>query len=256
MAAWMKLKGMLDSDIPDNERMKAGRYLEGAIAQWFCDEEEKTLKINRFIYHHPDFPWMIATPDYFIDDAEGPGILEIKNTNRNFLDRWEDGKIANAAHAQALHYLAVTGLDYAYIAVLVGGNKFISRRIDRDEEAIDFLVEAEVAFHASLENNNPPDWEGDDMELLAQLYPAEEIDKSLLIQLPPEAADWVEKYVQGQAVEREGGKVKKEAQAVLCSMLGNHEEGYIGESQVSWKMQKRSAYTVEEKMYRRFRIRT
>jgi len=181
-------------------------------------------------------------------------MVEVKNTGHRFLDRWEDGKIADTAHAQGLHYLAVTGLDYVYFAVLVGGNQFISRRIDRNEAAIDILLQAEIEFHESLEANTPPAWSGNDEDLLSELYPADEAEAGV-VELPSDADDWVQQYVQGLAVEKEGAKVKKEAQVNLCAMMEKNQEGFIGDSRVTWKTIKRSGYKVEEKVYRRFSVR-
>ncbi|MFP9048917.1 endonuclease, partial [Enterococcus faecalis] len=45
-------------------------------------------------------------------------------------------------------YLGVLGPEYrkAYFAVLIGGNKFVWKEIERDDELIDMIFKAEIEF--------------------------------------------------------------------------------------------------------------
>ena len=74
---------------------------------------------------------------------------------------------------QVQHYLAVSGYDCWYVAVLIFGQKFLVRKIDRDEELIKYLITIEENFW----NNNVlarvmPDPDGTDScsETISKMY--------------------------------------------------------------------------------------
>ncbi len=56
--------------------------------------------------------------------------------------------------------MAVTGYRGAYIAVLIGGNTFRWRFVERDEELIAMLIKLESDFWQHVQNNTPPPLDG------------------------------------------------------------------------------------------------
>ena len=42
--------------------------------------------------------------------------------------------------------MAVTGYEAWWIAVLIGGNKFVYKKIERDEDIIQYLINMERTF--------------------------------------------------------------------------------------------------------------
>lgn len=77
--------------------------------------------------------------------------IEFKNND------WKNGEIPKAYQLQVQHYLAVTGFQKAYIAVLVGGNKFYWTEIYRDEQLIKMLVSMESHFWHCVKTGEEPD---------------------------------------------------------------------------------------------------
>lgn len=78
-------------------------------------------------------------------------------------DKWDDGNIPLHYQMQVQHYLAVRGYDCWYVAALIFGQKFLVRKIERDEELIKYLITIEENFW----NNNVlarvmPDSDGTD----------------------------------------------------------------------------------------------
>ena len=47
---------------------------------------------------------------------------------------------------QIQHYMAVTGLKKTYIAALIGGNHFVYKTVERDDEMIADIIEMERRF--------------------------------------------------------------------------------------------------------------
>lgn len=75
----------------------------------------------------------------------------------------EDDEIPSSYLAQVQHYLAVTGYKKAYIAVLIGGNRFIWKEIERDEELINLIIDKEKDFwERYILGNEIPDMDGSD----------------------------------------------------------------------------------------------
>ncbi|MFD0384632.1 hypothetical protein ACFQ2B_27635 [Streptomyces stramineus] len=61
---------------------------------------------------------------------------------------------------QVQHYLAVTGWDYAYTAALIGGQRTIVHRLERDEELIADLASIADEFWGWVESGQQPPVDG------------------------------------------------------------------------------------------------
>lgn len=73
-------------------------------------------------------------------------ILECKTANQFLGKEWEGEEVPLSYLCQVQHYMNVLNKDYCYIAVLIGGQKFIWKRIERDQELIDTITEQLVEF--------------------------------------------------------------------------------------------------------------
>ena len=72
--------------------------------------------------------------------------LECKTISPYSADKWKDGAIPLHYQMQVQHYLAVSGFDCWYLAAVVFGKEFIIRKIERDEELIQYLITIEERF--------------------------------------------------------------------------------------------------------------
>ncbi|HAK1272785.1 TPA: hypothetical protein H1131_003126, partial [Listeria monocytogenes] len=73
-------------------------------------------------------------------------ILECKTASAYLAKEWEADEVPATYLVQIQHYLAVTGKSKAYVAVLIGGNKFIWKEIERDDELINQIIAFELDF--------------------------------------------------------------------------------------------------------------
>lgn len=120
--------------------MQAGTILEPLVAELYSKETGYKLKNPNRIYKHKKYKFLIGTPDRIIIDKEkGNGILEIKTTNGFYKRTWES-EIPPSYYCQLQHYLAVTGLKWGSIAVLVDNRDFFYYNYERDEEFIKVLI--------------------------------------------------------------------------------------------------------------------
>lgn len=130
--------------VADNLPMKLGRALEQTVADLF--EEETGIKCRKsgYMFQSKQYPFMLANIDRLTADGT---FLECKTTTE-----WNKKKIAFKGeipahwYCQCMHYMAVLGTPYCYLAVLIGNREFVWFKIERDEEDIKALIEAESEF--------------------------------------------------------------------------------------------------------------
>ncbi|HHV61116.1 MAG TPA: hypothetical protein GXX51_00520 [Firmicutes bacterium] len=232
---WLEKTGQIEPEETTNEAAYWGQMLEDLVAKEFSLRTGLKVQRRNAILQHPEHPFMIANLDrIIIDKKHGNGVLECKTASEYLKGSWADDRIPDSYMIQIQHYLAVTGLQYGYIAVLIGGNKFLYKRIERDEEIISYLIKIEQDFWRLVEAGTPPAFDGSpaSTELLKKLYPEGKPEEILL---PNEAETLIREYEEAAEYERQWAERKEEAANKLRAMLGEHEIGVIGERRVEWR---------------------
>lgn len=126
---WMEKTGQVEPpDLSGNQYVYWGTKNEANIADWFQEETGKKVKRLGTLQSR-EYPFMLANVDRTVI-GENAG-LEIKTAGVSQYRKWKDDEIPDAYYCQCLHYMAVTGADYWYIAVLLGGNEARWKRIER-----------------------------------------------------------------------------------------------------------------------------
>lgn len=128
----------------DNEAMRQGRDLEEYVARRFCEETGNKVRRANAIFYNEKYPFMLANVDRMLVSSNIG--LECKTANVFQADRWKDGEVPAHYMVQCYHYMAVTGADAWYIAVVILGQDFKFIKIERDEEIIQNLIEIERTF--------------------------------------------------------------------------------------------------------------
>ena len=132
--------------------MEMGNLLEDLVARIFAKKTGLTVCPMKFMFQHPDHPWMLADIDRLVTLPDGStAILEIKTTNYNARGKWEyDGKpiVPPYYEVQGRHYMAVLDLNRVYYCCLYGNNEddVIIRHIDRDKDYESELIALEENF--------------------------------------------------------------------------------------------------------------
>lgn len=237
IAVYLEKTGEIESEGP-GEAAYWGTRLEDLVAREFTRRTGIRVQRCNAILQHPEYPFMLANIDRrIVGTDEGPGVLECKTTSEWMRDAWDDDRAPDHYMIQMQHYLAVTGLSYGYIAVLIGGNKYRYMRIDRDEELISYLIEIEEEFWQRVESRNPPPFDGSEAsgELLKRMYP--EARREATVQLPGDAELLAAEYDIAQAEEKAAAERKDCAANQLKALLGECEIGILPRSGrlVSWK---------------------
>ena len=175
---------------------------------------------------------MLANVDRLVV-GENAG-LEIKTAGISQYKKWAADEVPDSYYCQCLHYLAVTGADAWYIAVLLGGNEAIWKKIERNEDDIKVLIQAEKEFWDLVQTKTAPPVDGSlsCSQALASRY-ADSCDEEIVL---PEEADTLISHINEDTEIID--KLKKQIllnQNRLKEMLGDAEAGRVGSFKVTWK---------------------
>ena len=168
---WAEKTGKIP-EFEGNTTTRVGSYLEELVAEMFTEETGKKVRRKNRILVNEDYPWACADVDRMIVGEKA--ILEIKTTNSPVaMKKFRNGEYPEAWYCQMTHYLAVTGLDKAYLAVLIESRDFKIFELERDEEEIASLMSAENAFWDYVKAGTPPvaDGTASTSEALVAVYP-------------------------------------------------------------------------------------
>ena len=156
---WMEKTGQLPSQ-ETGEAAYWGNLLEALVREEFTKRTGIAVTKPTVLYQSVEHPFMLANVDGLCQDpVHGPCIFEAKTASAYKTGEWEDA-IPDEYMIQIQHYMAVTGYQGAYIAVLIGGNAFRWKFVGRDEELIAMLISLEEDFWRHVQKGTPPALDG------------------------------------------------------------------------------------------------
>lgn len=265
LALFCEKTGISAPTVTETEVMEWGHRLEAPIAEAYEDETGRALMDpgDFELQRHKTLPFIMATLDRLIVDVSttpikkphptpGDGVLEIKTTSAFNADDWEE-EAPLFYQVQVQHQLAVTGLSWGSLAVLIGGQHFRWLDLRRNEAFIGKLLEAENEFWWRVQNKNPPppDNTKSSADALAALFPKETEDT---LNLPPELIDADNALVEIAAKAKELVALELAAENKIKAALGPFAYGFLPNGvRYSWKFQTRPAHTVKESTFRALR---
>lgn len=224
--------------LEDNPRMKAGRKLEAIIADWFAEETGLKVQKRNAIFQNPEHPVMLANIDRWLPGKNAG--LECKNTSEYSREDWSGTQAPTEYIMQCNHYMAVTGADRWYIAVLIGGWDLQWRVIERDEDLIKNLITVEENFWEDhVLAKVPPAYSHQDTELIKERFPDSE---PTIFHLPESAYPIIQDLYLARADEKNAERRKDTAVNQIKGMMETAELGYFqGELKFTWKTNKKGA---------------
>lgn len=216
-----------------------GDMFEDVVAKEFSKITGKKVRRDKRHFKHKDYPFMVANIDRKIVGENA--ILECKTANQYLAKEWDGDEIPASYLCQVQHYLAVTGAEKGYIAVLVGGQKFIWKEIDRDEELINMIIKAEINFWKLVENKTPPELDGSSA---AEKWVNEKFKKSnqeLATQFNSNYTEKLKTYFELKEYEKQVTEEIKAIENQIKLELGHSEFGYGKGFSVTWKPTRRKS---------------
>lgn len=236
LSVYLEKTGQKELNSKDNERMRIGRDLEDYVAKRFEEATGKKVRRNNYMMIKEDF--MSANVDREVVGENA--VLECKTTNSYAKNDWADDRIPVHYELQCHHYMMVGGYDKAYIAVLIGNEKFIYKEIPRDEDVINMLYDLEKNFWSEnvLKKQLPEaDGSASYSEELRQKYQGG-IEDSIDLLIDEERLKRLEEL---KKMEKETkSQIKKIEQEIQVEM-GDHEVATTDLYKFTWKTQTRSS---------------
>lgn len=235
LAVWVEKTSDKPPESIESERMRIGKDLEDYVAKRFADATGQAVRRCNQILQHDEHDWMLANVDRLLVGVDEG--LECKVTNSYAAQDWADDKIPLHYEIQCHHYMAVTGFSAWWIAALVGNEKVVIKRIERDEETIARLIEIEQHFwenHVEAKEMPPPDGSDDSSEILLSLYPdsdpegaVELTERKWLYSLT--RRDEIKALIDDLEIEK--AAIEQEIQAEMKTA----EKAFVGERTITWR---------------------
>ena len=253
---WHRKKNKDIVAIEQTDRMKWGSRLEGVIAEGVAADQGWSVKAFKDYMRVPElrigssFDYMIGTD----------GLLEIKNVSEMaFRSSWsgDDDNLEAPPHIemQVQHQLLVSGMSYAYICALVGGNTVKLIKREPQPEIHKSIIKKASQFWSSIESNTAPapNFEKD-AEFIRQLY--SHAEPGLIIEEPDTQGfnDLVFKHRELGLEIKKKEDARAAIQSQLLMMIGEHEKVKGSGWTISAGMVGPAKVEYERKGYRTFKI--
>lgn len=232
---WLSKTNQKHDDCVQNEAMTWGHILEPVIREHFSKVTGKKVIEVPAILQSEEYPHMIANVDGLTTDSNGePAILECKCVSEYKRSEWDNDSVPYYYMVQAMHYMAVTGINVTYFAALVGGNSFIIREVHADKEMQEMLIAVETDFWRKVVNMERPEPDASDAckDLLDSIYKG---GISEVVTLPDEAVEFLDMYNEACSLEEEAKEKKQLASNHLKEILGDYNSAKCQGYTVSWK---------------------
>jgi len=265
LAVWMEKTGKEVKTV-DSLPLRFGSFVEEFVANEYAKATGFALRHDESIYIHPDYSYMSAHIDRFVHtdglDQAATKILECKTANPFSRAQWgEPGSDQIPLHylTQVTWYLAITGIERADIAVLIGNTDFRIYTILRDPELENLVLEkAHHFWHEHvLKDIPPPAQTPEDCQLLFQRS-----DPSKTLEANAETLALLERlqtlHYQGNACEEEITALKTQ---IMAQMQDAEVLAHQGQVLATWKAPKASyrldakrLETEERAIYEKYKV--
>ena len=240
---WAEKTGRIDNAVQQSESMYWGTVMESILRQEFAKRTGYSVKEAHYIFASIDNPFMTANIDGYVDLGNGEyAVLELKTAGNYAESDWNDG-CPIEYFCQVQHYLYITGMKKAFIAVLIGGNTFKYLEIDRDEDTIKTIVCCAKQFWNLVQTDIPPAVNDKDNALLATLYPT---SKAVTVKMPDEYRAVLQQYNDAKTTIDQAKKAKEEAEAKLKEFMKDADTAVIDGYKISWKTAERNSLSADK----------
>jgi predicted phage-related endonuclease len=242
-----------------------GNVLEEVVAQEFLKryneelvetEEYKTLSVikngrgigelkpariqkRNAIFAHDELDYMCTNLDRLMFcPALGKCIVECKTANQFLSSDWEGEDVPDQYYIQVQHQMEVMDIDHAFIAVLIGGQKFKKYYIPRDREFGAALVGIIRNFwenHVLAGVRPEIDGSKATTDMYKSLYDTSESGTTL--ELPSQFVAYVEQRDEFKKLEESYKESKTEMENKIKEAMKGTEVAFAGPHKITWKTQ-------------------
>lgn len=237
LSVWADKLGKLEEK-PETEAMRMGRDLEAYVAERWAEATGKRVERVNAILYNDLYPFAHANIDRWVT-GENAG-LECKTTSTLDVRQFQGVEFPEQYYAQCVHYMAVTGAERWYLCVMVYGRGVFCYTLERDEQEIKALMDAEREFWGYVERQTPPPVDGAEAtgETLQTIY-RESADNEVDLF----GREGLLEELQGLKEQQKAlGERADEIANIIKADLGENEQGRCPGFRVTWKPQERKTF--------------
>ena len=229
----------LSKERVQTEAMRLGNDLEQYVAERFTEQTGKKVRNDFFMYADDEYDYITANIDRRVV-GENAG-LECKTMGSFHGYNFDNGDVPSHYYCQVQHYMMVMGFDRVYLAILVLQRGIFVIPIERDDDFIKSLREAETAFWTQyVMQDRMPDPDGSDSSLdtLKELYPKGIPGSEVIV---PGLDRLITDYKSVKEIADDYKKQAESIKATICAKLGKNEIGLGIRYGCSWKEQSKTS---------------
>jgi putative phage-type endonuclease len=247
LQAWAEKTGKVPGkDLRDIEAVEIGVELEDFVARKFMRKTGYKVRVDNRTFQHEKYSYMVGHIDRWIlgEDA----LLECKTTSAWNAKQWEGEEIPEEYVLQVMWYLGILQKSVGYIAVLIGGQRFLWKQLRFNAELFKKMVEAARLFwEENVLKDIPPLAIGGDEEILARLFaevkediaPLNGDQQTFLNSLIEERQGGIE---QKKLVDEELSRIENQ----IKQTLGEYEQAVTSQYGITWKKQTQTRVDLEK----------
>ena len=224
-------------DLSDVEAVQMGHVMQPVIGRLFQDKHKIELKDADYAITHPKHDWMRSHFDFI--SADGTVLVEAKNYSAGVRNKFDAdaNRIPDADLAQLIHESACHNINRIFLAVLFGGNEFVTIEFDITEGMKDDLVQRMAKLWAYCKTDTLPPAET--IEQTKLVYPSSTDETIVATQNIEVAVAQLKQYKANiKALEEQSEALE----VAIRNTMGDKSEivSVSGETLVTWRSSKSS----------------
>lgn len=224
-------------DLSDVEAVQMGHVMQPVIGRLFQDKHKIELKDADYAITHPKHDWMRSHFDFI--SADGTVLVEAKNYSAGVRNKFDAdaNRIPDADLAQLIHESSCHNINRIFLAVLFGGNEFVTIEFDITEGMKDDLVQRMAKLWAYCKTDTLPPAET--IEQTKLVYPSSTDETIVATQNVEVAVAQLKQYKANiKALEDQSEALE----VAIRNTMGDKSEivSVSGETLVTWRSSKSS----------------
>jgi len=238
-------------DDDQTKRLRRGRRMQSVIVKEYSDELGVQCVENDRMFIHPTLPYMTATPDAIVL-SEHRRLLETKATTQRMYAEDDDSKygqegtdlVPDDTLFQAQQQMAVMGVDQVDVAVMFGIFTLRVYPIQRNDDLIEAIAEAEKELCERIADGCPPEPNWTHPRTRELITSVNGLQANTVVQLGDEELQWWLRYkMLGEEIS-ELEVQRDETRNRILSAMGSAELGRFprGEKELRRLLVKESLY--------------
>ena len=224
-------------DLSGVEAVQFGHIMQPVIGRLFQDRHGIELKDADYALTHPTESWFRSHFDFISSD--GRTLVEAKNYNASVRNKFDAdaNRIPDADYAQLIHECATHGIEHIFLAVVFGGQEFVTFEFTISKAQQDELVQKMAKLWAYCKTDTLPPAES--IEQTKIMYPTSTATQIVATQNIEQAVAQLKAVKQNiKALEDQ----EEQIEVAIRNLMQDKDEivTFSGETLVTWRSSKAS----------------